>query len=221
MFKLKQDVPSANPRVLGSESVLAGPSAKTPGPLTEGAGHGAVVAWARRYGRDIMKRALVVDDEPSILRGMKVLLTLTGHDSVLAVDASQAMASEGVFDVGIFDLELGSECGIALARRMLGNGRVRRALFCTGCVDPERISRARSVARVFIKGEPIEPLLEAIGAQLPVARTCADAGRGAMQQDGGHPAGASHRQGQLPTGRHPPARRTETAGRLDGRARAL
>lgn len=117
-----------------------------------------------------MTRVLVVDDEPCLLRGMKVLLTLAGHDSFSAGSAGEALASDGVFDVGVFDLDLDGNCGIELALRMLADGRIRRALFCTGSMDPEQITRARSVATVFIKGEPVDLLLKAIGARHPAVR---------------------------------------------------
>jgi DNA-binding NarL/FixJ family response regulator len=168
-----------------------------------------------------MTRVLVVDDEPSVLRGMKVLLTLTGHASVLAESASQAMSSEGVFDVGIFDLDLGSECGIALARRMLESGRLRRALFCTGCADPERVSEARRVARVFMKGEPVEPLLEAIGAQRPKARTRVEVRAGVARLGGSQAAGAGRPPGPRPTARLASTPRTELPDGLEGPAPTL
>lgn len=120
---------------------------------------GSGIAWAPCTDRH-MKRALLVDDEPCVLRAVKLLAGLEGYDPVLARCASEALAADGVFDLGILDIELGGECGIELAQILLEEGRVRQVLFYSGCQSPERIARAQSVSRVILKGDLPEHLIQ-------------------------------------------------------------
>ncbi|MGH7331230.1 MAG: LytR/AlgR family response regulator transcription factor [Candidatus Rokuibacteriota bacterium] len=80
-------------------------------------------------------RAVVVDDEPGVLRGMVRLLTETGRVEVVgtAANPDEALAFPGwsEVDVVFLDINMPGMTGIELARRLLGGPLV---VFVTGDV---------------------------------------------------------------------------------------
>ncbi len=69
-----------------------------------------------------MARILVVEDDPSILRGLEMNLQLEGFDTVAAADGRQALeAVEGV-DLVILDIMLPHLNGYQVCQRLRANG---------------------------------------------------------------------------------------------------
>src|SRR5947208_3049859 len=76
-------------------------------------------------------RVLVVDDNPMLCAGLVRLLVRAGHHAEGATSPTEALAAtrSATFDCGVFDIRLGFEDGLDLARRLMAEGRVRRAVF--------------------------------------------------------------------------------------------
>jgi FixJ family two-component response regulator len=84
----------------------------------------------------LTKRRLVyvVDDDPSMLRGVKRLLREHGYDSVLFASAD-AFRKHNDFDDGvcaIIDIDLSDESGIEVRHRMTAAGISLPVIFITG-----------------------------------------------------------------------------------------
>ena len=80
------------------------------------------------------KLVYVVDDDPSMLRGVKRLLREHGYDSVL-FSSADAFQRHDDFDEAlcvILDIDLSDESGIELRHRMIAAGISLPVIFVTG-----------------------------------------------------------------------------------------
>src|SRR3981081_1861654 len=78
--------------------------------------------------------AFAVDDDPSMLRGVKRLLREHGFQAVL-FDSAQALQNHGDFDDAcciILDINLSAGSGIALRNQLKATGIFLPAIFITG-----------------------------------------------------------------------------------------
>jgi len=84
------------------------------------------------------KLVFVVDDDPSMLRGVQRLLREHGYDS-LAFASADAFQRHGDFDQAVcvvLDINLNQDCGIQLRRRLKRAGIPLPVIFITGEDNP-------------------------------------------------------------------------------------
>jgi CheY-like chemotaxis protein/anti-sigma regulatory factor (Ser/Thr protein kinase) len=128
--------------------------------------------------RDV--RALVIDDERSILEGLQVVLSNWGAEVMTAQTRAEALAFadgwERPPDLVVSDLLLqGGDNGLdvlaALERHPRGIGASTARLLVTGETKPDRL-REVAAAGVAVLYKPVSPKLlrQAIGAQLAAVR---------------------------------------------------
>jgi ActR/RegA family two-component response regulator len=106
--------------------------------------------------------ALVIDDDRILLEVVKRLLARAGLDVTAVPSAAQARARTERFQVGVFDIELGGECGVDLAAEMVGSGQVQAAVFFTGGASDAKLARATRLGPVVSKGEHPKRLVEVV-----------------------------------------------------------
>jgi CheY-like chemotaxis protein len=102
---------------------------------------------------------LIVDDDEVIRRGVARLLERAGHSATAIRDAAEAAALAGTFDLGIFDINLGGESGIDLARSLLSAGRVSKVVFFSSESDAAVLAAARALGAVAHNLEALRALL--------------------------------------------------------------
>jgi signal transduction histidine kinase/ActR/RegA family two-component response regulator len=128
--------------------------------------------------RDV--RALVIDDERSILEGLQVVLSNWGAEVMTAQTRSEALAFADSWerppDLVVSDLLLqagdnGLDVLAALERHPRGIGASTARLLVTGETKPDRL-REVAAAGVAVLYKPVSPKLlrQAIGAQLAAVR---------------------------------------------------
>ena len=86
----------------------------------------------------MVKRVMLVEDEPTLARALVRLLRHGGFDVALATTCAEARRLPGSFSVGIFDIDLPDGDGIDLARQLRLDGIVRRIVFFSGTVAPRK-----------------------------------------------------------------------------------
>jgi FixJ family two-component response regulator len=82
----------------------------------------------------LRKAIFIVDDEPSVRRGMKRLLREHGYDAVL-FDSAQALRDHDHFDEAfciILDINLNDESGIDLRYQLAASGISLPVIYITG-----------------------------------------------------------------------------------------
>jgi len=83
-------------------------------------------------------RVLVVDDDPSMLQYVNVVLVAAGYDTTLASDGAAALRTsetKGPFDVLLTDVMMPRMRGDELARRVRQKDAATRVLYLTGYSD--------------------------------------------------------------------------------------
>ncbi len=104
----------------------------------------------------VPRRVLCVDNDPSILHGLTLLLTRWGLEVVTASNAVEALAAKGSFDAALVDYHLGDGpdgLSVVKALRDLGQGRV--ALITADDSD-ELVTRAQG-AGITLMSKPVRP----------------------------------------------------------------
>lgn len=103
-------------------------------------------------------RILVVDDDPSLLEGLSLLLTKAGYEALQALDAPTALASlQGAVDLVILDVRLGEHDGLGLLAEIKRSKPVP-VLILTGYGSKEVAVRAlRGKADEYLE-KPFDPL---------------------------------------------------------------
>ena len=106
-------------------------------------------------------RVLVIDDDATILQGMKTLLGGWGHEVVIAQDTATAhahMAADGRFTAIIADYHLGEDIdGISLIRALREKaGDELPAILITANNGPDLRKRA-SRERIILLNKPVRP----------------------------------------------------------------
>jgi FixJ family two-component response regulator len=131
---------------------------------------GGIERFRRREQQDqrLPKRRLVyvVDDDPSMLRGVKRLLREHGYDSVL-FSTADAFQMHNDFDDAvcvILDVDLHDTSGIDVRRRLTASGISLPVIFITGKDSPAtRMAALASgclayLTKPFSAGSLIEPI---------------------------------------------------------------
>jgi FixJ family two-component response regulator len=131
---------------------------------------GGIERFRRRKQQDkrLPKRRLVyvVDDDPSMLRGVKRLLREHGYDSVL-FSTADAFQMHNDFDDAvcvILDIDLHDTSGIEVRRRLMASGISLPVIFITGKDSPAtRMAALASgclayLTKPFSAGSLIEPI---------------------------------------------------------------
>lgn len=114
----------------------------------------------------VAHRILVVEDDAALARPLVRLLTRSGHEVEHADSCANARATNGTFDLGVFDVELPDGLGIDLGSDLLSSGTIRGVVFFTGTVDDALLKRASRVGLCVRKSEGAEPLLDTIRVAL-------------------------------------------------------
>jgi DNA-binding response OmpR family regulator len=110
---------------------------------------------------------LLVEDDRQLSRAVSRQLRRCGFDVVAAPTAAMARVLECRFRLGIFDIDLGDESGIDLARAFLDCGSVEQVVFFSASVDAEALARAAEMGPVVAKREGVEALLPVLSGVLP------------------------------------------------------
>lgn len=121
-------------------------------------------------------RVLAVEDNAILARPLQRFLAHSGYDVQYVDSCARARALPGVFDVGVFDVELADGSGVELCAELRARGVVRGAVFYTGVVDAGLLALAAQVAPVVRKTESAEALRQAICAALPQTADRGDSG---------------------------------------------
>lgn len=105
-----------------------------------------------------MKKILIVDDSPSVIRVVKMALAMEGYDITSAANAEQAeeILKGNSFDFGIFDVNMPGKNGIELVRTVMGlpNGKDMKILILTTESSEELKKKGREAGA---KGWLIKP----------------------------------------------------------------
>jgi FixJ family two-component response regulator len=112
------------------------------------------------------KIVLVVDDDPSLLRGVKRLLKKHGFESVL-FGSAQAFQSHESFDQAcciVLDVNLADESGIEVRHRLTAAGVSVPVVFITGKDNPatRMAAMASGCAAYLTKPFSAQSLIESI-----------------------------------------------------------
>jgi DNA-binding NarL/FixJ family response regulator len=91
---------------------------------------------------------LVMDDDDLIRRGLVRMLARAGFSATPAAVAAEARALARSFDLGIMDINLGSENGIVVARELAAAGIIARVVFFSSETDPRVVAEARLLGPV-------------------------------------------------------------------------
>jgi CheY-like chemotaxis protein len=113
---------------------------------------------------------LLVDENVLLIKSLSRCFARRGCVVRTALSCAEAEASVGPFDCGVFDVELGSGDGIALAERLLRAEKVRSVVFYTGSADAGALRRASAVAPIVLKESLLNELAEAVSVQVAEVR---------------------------------------------------
>lgn len=101
-------------------------------------------------------RVLCVDNDPSILHGLKLLLARWGLQVVTASDANEAMAAAGPFDAALVDYHLGDgPDGLAVVEALKARAQGRVALITAD--DSELLMARAQAVGVTLMSKPVRP----------------------------------------------------------------
>ena len=115
-----------------------------------------------------MTQLLVVEDQPLVANAMRRALRAAGYDLTCASSCSGAMHHAGYFPCAIMDIELGDGDGIELAEKLISLGRLGAVVFHSGCCDPLRESRARSIGELVMKSQgSVDRVIRVLGLVFP------------------------------------------------------
>jgi len=111
-------------------------------------------------------RILVLDDNLLLGGAICRCFARTGHAARFAAEAGEAarLAEETRFDVGVFDIELGSACGLSLAAAWLAAGRIPAIVFFSAITDYDRKRMATALGTLVPKDADFRALLAAVVA---------------------------------------------------------
>jgi FixJ family two-component response regulator len=115
------------------------------------------------------RTVLVVDDDPSMLRGVKRLLSAHGYNSVL-FESAEALQKHNNFDQAlcvVLDINLKDDSGIDLNHRLKSAGVSLPVIFITGNDNPATRMAAMAsgclayLTKPFVASSLIEPIQRA------------------------------------------------------------
>lgn len=104
------------------------------------------------------RSVVVVDDDIECAAALTRVLARLGFSATVAWGAAEAR--DGLqHSVGVLEVELAGESGVALAFDLLAAGLVRNVVFFTNSADAQALAEATAAAPVFSKLEGMEPLI--------------------------------------------------------------
>jgi DNA-binding response OmpR family regulator len=115
-------------------------------------------------------RVLLVEDDPTVARGIARLLMARGLNVEIALSCSGARAMPGHFDLAIFDIELPDGLGVDLAHELFLKNKVCAVMFYTGATYQPLLRRAASLGPLVPKQSGPRALLEAAQNRLCTPR---------------------------------------------------
>jgi CheY-like chemotaxis protein len=95
-----------------------------------------------------MKRCLIVDDEPGVLRALERLLSGWGHETCTASKGEEALAllEHESFDLIVLDFRMPGLSGIETWERIRARGgRVPPAVLITAALEGERLAASHGM----------------------------------------------------------------------------
>ncbi|HEX7668957.1 MAG TPA: response regulator [Polyangiaceae bacterium] len=112
-------------------------------------------------------RVLLVEDEAFLAEVLVRCFTRRGHfvRAACSVIEAEVLVRQESFDCGVFDVEVGSEDGIALAERLLTGRKVGVAVFFSGTASGRVRKRAAAVGAFVHKEEHFAELLRVVEGQ--------------------------------------------------------
>ena len=117
---------------------------------------------------------LVVDDDPSVLRSLKRLLSASGFQVKTFGGPSELLASEPPKSNAciVVDIDMPEMNGIEMCEVLKGTGRSLPTILITGRTEPRIRALASQSDAVAVLFKPFdeEPLLDAIGRALALSR---------------------------------------------------
>jgi|SRR5262245_3883746 len=103
------------------------------------------------------KLVVVVDDDPSMLKGLQRLLTARGFDTTVFASAEaflDAGARDGAAACFLFDIHLSGMSGIELRRRLAANGCAVPVIFMTAFDDEATRQEAMAAGCIAYLNKP-------------------------------------------------------------------
>jgi DNA-binding response OmpR family regulator len=123
-------------------------------------------------------RLLVVEDDPVLARTIGRALSALGISVVCAGTCGAGRSAEGLFDGGVFDIDLPDGDGITLAEDLLRAGVVSTAVFFSGRSETDVVGRARALGRFVPKTAGVSKLLETVADSVAESMRAMAAGGG-------------------------------------------
>jgi DNA-binding response OmpR family regulator len=111
-------------------------------------------------------RILVLEDNAYLANALSRLLNRIGYDVAHAECCAAALASDGYFDLGVFDLELPDGGGIEVSSELMTSGNLGAVVFFTATLDGPLFKRAERMGPCIQKTDGIEVLLDTIRQML-------------------------------------------------------
>ena len=115
-------------------------------------------------------KILVIDDEPAVVDGLKLVLGQQGYDvrTALTAQAGHNLIEENEFDVVIVDLQLPDRDGLELLREIKRVSPNAEVIIITGYGSVTKAVEATKAGAFFFVEKPFEPesLLELVGRAL-------------------------------------------------------
>jgi len=121
-------------------------------------------------------RVLLIEDDPTLARGLARLLMARGLTVEIALSCTAARSIPGHFDLGIFDIELPDGLGVDLAQELSLRTKVCAVMFYTGATYQPLLRRAAQFGPVVSKQSGPRALLQAAQTRLASPRPRFDSG---------------------------------------------
>lgn len=104
-------------------------------------------------------KILVIDDEPSVVDAVKLILNDSGYDAVGALTGRDGIEEEtrARYDLTITDLRLPDMSGFDVLRLIRGRDPQSLVIMITSHSTPEVISRAKDDGAVDVLPKPFSP----------------------------------------------------------------
>ena len=115
-------------------------------------------------------RVLLVEDDPTVARGLGRLLMARGLSVDVALSCAAARAMPGRYDLAILDIELPDGLGVDLAQALVLKSKICALMFYTGATYQPLLRRAAQLGPVIPKHAGPAALLEAAHTRLSEPR---------------------------------------------------
>lgn len=116
-------------------------------------------------------RVLLVDENHLLARSLSRWFARFGCLATAAFTRNEAAALTGPFDCGVFDIEISAANGVVLAESLLCAGTIQTATFYCESTSGRLLRRASQIGPIVFKNAPIPQLMQAVRAQIGVARS--------------------------------------------------